>query len=96
VHFAIQKNDSRLRVGQFVNVVVPVDDERSGLAIPRSSIVRAPGGGDMVFEHTSAEIFVPRRVRIEPLDAENVLVSSGVEQGQRIVIQGAELLDHVR
>lgn len=96
VHFAIRKNNASLRVGQFVNVVVPVDEERSGLTIPRASVVRAPGGGDMVFEHANAEIFTPRLVRIEPLDADNVLVSSGLEQGQRIVTQGAELLDHVR
>ena len=53
-------------------------------------------GQDIVFEHVAAELFVPRTVRIAPLDGERVLVSAGLEAGKRIVTQAAELLDHVR
>ena len=44
----------------------------------------------------SAERFEPRAVRTEPLDAERVIVAAGLEPGKRVVVQGAELLDHVR
>ncbi|MET0868967.1 MAG: RND transporter, partial [Pseudorhodoplanes sp.] len=53
-------------------------------------------GQDFVFEHTGAERFEPRPVRSEPLDGERVLIASGIEPGKRVVVQGAELLDHVR
>jgi membrane fusion protein, heavy metal efflux system len=49
-----------------------------------------------VFEHSSAERFEPRSVRVEPLDGERVLVVSGLKAGVRVVTQGAELLDQVR
>ena len=33
---------------------------------------------------------------IEPIDGERVLVASGLDAGRRIVVNGAELIDHVR
>ena len=76
--------------------MVRTEAERPGIAIPRSALVRAANGQDIVFEHAAAELFVPRTVRIAPLDGERVLVSAGLEAGKRIVTQAAELLDHVR
>ena len=35
-------------------------------------------------------------MRTEPLDAERVLIAAGLDPGKRVVVQGAELLDHVR
>ena len=85
-----------MRAGQFVSVLIRTDEERPGIAVPRSSLVRAANGQDIVFEHTAAEIFVPRPVRTAPLDGENVLVTAGLSAGKRIVTQAAELVDHVR
>ena len=96
VHFAIEAPDEALRVGQFVTVVVASGQMRSGIAVPRSALVRAANGVDQVYEKLSAEIFVPRIVRVEALDAEMVLVASGLESGKRVVTQGSELLDHIR
>lgn len=96
VHFAIDGETGGLRAGQFVTVLAETEDERSGLALPRKSIVRGTNGQDVVFEHTSAERFEPREVRVEPLDGERVLVSAGTAPGRRVVTQGAELLDQVR
>ena len=59
-------------------------------------MIRAANGQDFVFEHVSAERFEPRPVRVEPLDGERVLIAAGIDAGKRIVVQGAELLDHVR
>lgn len=96
VHFSVDDGGKGLRAGQFVTVFTETGDERSGIALPRTAVVRAANGQDFVFEHTTAERFVPRPVRIEPLDAERVLVAAGLDPGKRIVVQGAELLDHVR
>jgi cobalt-zinc-cadmium efflux system membrane fusion protein len=96
VHFSVDEGGKDLRAGQFVTVFTETGDERSGIAAPRTSVVRAANGQDFVFEHTTAERFEPRPVRIESLDAERVLIAAGIDPGKRIVVQGAELLDHVR
>jgi membrane fusion protein, heavy metal efflux system len=96
VHFFIDNPPAGLRPGQHVTVLVATDQEKKGIAIPRSSIVRSANGQMVVFEHTTAENFEARPVRVEPLDGDRVLVSSGLGAGQRIVTQGAELLDQVR
>jgi len=96
VHFAIEGDVGRLRAGQFVTVLASTGEEQQGLALPRTAVVRAANGQDIVYEHVSAERFQPRPVRIEPLDGERVLVAAGLAAGKRIVVQGAELLDQVR
>jgi len=96
VHYSIDGPAKGLRAGQFVTVFTETGEQRSGIAVPRTAVVRAANGQDFVYEHTSAERFEPRAVRIEPLDAERALIAAGVEPGKRVVVQGAELLDHVR
>jgi len=96
VQFAVQGAPSGLRVGQFVTVLAGTDTEQTGLALPRAAVVRAGNGQDVVYEHTSAERFETRPVRVEPLDGGRVLVANGVGPGKRVVTQGAELLDQVR
>jgi len=96
VHFSIDGGAKDLRAGQFVTVFTETGVERSGIAVPRTAVIRAANGQDFVFEHTTAERFEPRPVRIEPLDADRVLIAAGIDPGKRLVVQGAELLDHVR
>jgi len=96
VHFSIKDAKPSLRVGQFVTVFANTGEKRTGIAAPRSAVVRAANGQDYVFEHTSAERFEPRPVRTEPLDADRVLIAAGIGAGKRLVVTGAELLDHVR
>ncbi|QDI82408.1 efflux RND transporter periplasmic adaptor subunit [Methylorubrum populi] len=96
VQFAVSGDASGLRVGQFVTVLAGTDTEQSGLALPRSAVVRTGNGQDVVYEHTTAERFEARPVRVEPLDGGRVLVAEGIGPGKRVVTQGAELLDQVR
>lgn len=96
VHFAIEGDPTGLRAGQFVSVLVSTEGKREGIAVPRASVVRNANGQDFVFEHIAPERFIARPVRTEALDGERTLIVAGVQQGQRIVTQGAELLDHVR
>ena len=96
VHFAIEGETKGLRVGQLVTVLAPTGEEVKGLAVPRTSIIRAANGQTVLFEHTAAERFEPRVLRVEPLDAERVLVLDGLQPGKRVVVQGAELLNQIR
>lgn len=96
VNFAIQGDTSGLRLGQFVTVLAPTGDSQTGISVPRASLVRGSNGQDVVYAHVSAERFVPLPVRTEPLDADNVLIASGLAAGVRVVTQGAELLAQIR
>lgn len=96
IHFAIEGDVTGLRVGQFVTVLAETDEGQSGIAVPRTSLVRGSAGQDAVYEHVAAERFQRVPVRIEPLDGERVLISQGLTPGRRIVVQGAELLDNIR
>jgi membrane fusion protein, heavy metal efflux system len=96
VHFAIQGSPKGLRVGQLVTVLATTGEEVRGLAIPRRSVLRSANGQTIVFEHTGAERFEPRIVRVEPLDADRVIVLDGLPAGARVVAQGAELLNQIR
>jgi multidrug efflux pump subunit AcrA (membrane-fusion protein) len=96
IHFAIEGDVSGVRVGQFVTVFAETPDEQKGLAVPRTSVVRTTSGQDAVYEHVAAERFEQRLVRTEPLDGQRVLISQGLSPGKRVVVQGAELIDHIR
>jgi len=96
VHFEIGEAASGLRTGQFVTVHLAGTEERKGIALPRSSVIRTSNGQDVVYAHVAAERFEPKPVRVEPLDGERVLVLDGIGPGVRIATQGAELIDHVR
>ena len=96
VHFSVKGDTSALRAGQFISVLASTQEERSGIALPREAVLRGSNGQSIVYEHTNAERFVIREVRVEPLDGARVLVVSGVDAGKRIVTQGAELLNQIR
>jgi len=96
VHFAVETAAEGLRAGEFVTVFAQTGDGRDGIALPRNAVIRAANGQDFVYEHVSAERFEARPVRTEPLDGERVLIAAGLDAGKRIVVQGAELVAHIR
>lgn len=96
IQFSVEGATRGLRAGQLLTVLASTIDERAGIAVPRTSVLRGPNGQSIVYEHTNAERFLPREVRVEPLDGERVLIVSGIEAGRRIVTQGAELLNQIR
>ena len=96
LQFRIENPPPSLTVGAPVTVIANVAAQESGYALPRTAVVRMPNGGSAVWDHVSAERFVPRPVRLQPLDGGNVLVLAGLKAEQRIVVQGADLLNQVR
>ena len=50
-------------LGQFVTVLVTTNEQKQGIAIPRTGLVRGANGQDFVFEHVAAERFMRRAVR---------------------------------
>ncbi|MGV3741165.1 MAG: efflux RND transporter periplasmic adaptor subunit [Burkholderiaceae bacterium] len=99
IQFRIQSKEttsSSLTVGQPVKVVAQSRTLMPGVAVPAGAIVKNASNQDIVWAHTGAERFEQRPVRYKPLDASTVTVISGLKGGERIVVQGAPLLNQVR
>ncbi len=96
LHFRIEGAPPGLAVGQPVTVLVETPRRTAGIVLPAEAVVRNPEGGQVVYEMPSAERFVPRPVRVQPLDGQRVLVTSGLERGARVVTSGAGLIAQVR
>lgn len=85
-----------LALGQPVTVAAQLAEAVRGLILPRAAMVRAGNGEQVVWRHVEPETFVAAPVRIEPLDASRVLVVAGLRAGERVVVQGAGLVNQVR
>lgn len=96
VHFRIEASSDRLQVGDRVTVYAETADVTTGIGLPRDAVIRGGNGENIVFVHLGPEIFEPRPVRTTPLDGGRVLVVAGIEAGDRVVTQGAELLNQLR
>ena len=83
-------------INQPVKVVLQTRDQVKGFAVPTSALVKSASNQDMVWVHTGAETFVPRPVRVAPLTGSTVSVTDGLKAGDRVVSQGAPLVNQVR
>jgi len=85
-----------LNVGTPVTVTGRSGAAVTGIVLPRAAVAQAPNGQMVVFSHKEPEIFEPRPIRFEPFDATSILVLAGVEAGDKVVVQGAQLVNQVR
>lgn len=83
-------------VGQTVKVLAQTKARKPGIALPINAVVRNTANEAVVWVHDSAEHFVSHKVKIEPLDGNTVLVTNGLNEGERVVVQGASSLAQVR
>jgi cobalt-zinc-cadmium efflux system membrane fusion protein len=100
VHFLVltPKNGklSPLTVGQPVKVVAQSKSTVAGVAVPASAIVKNASNQSIVWIHASAEKFVQKPVRYVSLNASTVTVIDGLKGAERVVVQGAPLVNQVR
>jgi cobalt-zinc-cadmium efflux system membrane fusion protein len=96
ISFEVLDPSPALNVGTPVTIVGRAGAPVTGIIIPRSAIAQAPNGQMVVFRHKDPETFEPKAIRFEPFDSATVLVLAGVERGDKIVVQGAQLINQVR
>lgn len=96
VHFAIEQSPEGLSIGQPVTVLAQSGKPTTGFIFPRDAIVNNSNGETVVWLHLAAERFEPRPVRTMPLDAARVLIASGLDGSERVVVRGADLINQVR
>lgn len=85
-----------LAVGQPVAVTVRTRTAQAGVPVPASALVRSAANTPIVWVKTRAERLEPRPVRTQPLDGARMLVIEGLAGGERVVVDGAPLLNQVR
>jgi RND family efflux transporter MFP subunit len=85
-----------LAVGQPVKVYVQTKDTVLGFAVPTGAVVKNPSNQDIVWVHTAPEVFEARPIRMVALDGARVSVVHGLKAGDRVVTQGAPLINQVR
>ena len=85
-----------LPLGQPVKVQVKLKATAQGLPLPASALVRNTANQVVVWVKTAPERFAARAVRSEPLDGLRVLVTGGLQAGERVVVQGASLIAQIR
>ena len=89
-----------LAIGQPLTVVATLSGPGApllaGVAVPAEAVVRNPANLPIVWVKASAERFQPVAVQAVPLDAQRVLVTQGLSADQRVVVQGASLINQVR
>lgn len=96
LNFRVVNPPPDVAVGAPVVVLLRSRRQVEGIILPAEAVVRSAEGPPVVFEHTSAERFAPRPVRVLPLDGARVVITAGVNPGARIVTQGANLIAQVR
>jgi RND family efflux transporter MFP subunit len=96
LQFQVVDAKAHLNAGALVTVIATSGERATGIVLPRSALAQAPSGQTVVFSHKEPEVFVPRPVRVEPFDSDNVLVAAGIAAGEKIVVNNAPLLNQVR
>ena len=96
VHFAIPEPPAGLNIGQPLNVMTQSGAPVAGLIFPRDAVVRSSNGENIVWLHTAPERFEPKPVRVLPIDATRVIVAAGINEGERVVVRGTDLINQIR
>lgn len=86
----------QLSVGQPLTVVLSTGEVLKGWAVPRTALQKLDTGETAVWVHQSAERFIAQKVSPLPLSADEVVIVSGLHDGDRVVVKAASLLAQVR
>lgn len=96
LRFRIKPPLPPLAVGEPVKVISRIGKRFKAVAVPLGALVRNASGESVVWVHTEAEYFMQKRVHTLPLDGGRVAVTSGLAEGERVVISGAAALAQAR
>lgn len=94
--FRVKSQNAAVAVGQPVKVIAKTSRTAKGVAVPVTALSRNSSGESVVWVHMAPERFIQRRVSAQPLDANTLVVTTGIVGGDRVVSQGSNLLAQVR
>ncbi len=94
--FRVKSANAPVAVGQPLKVIAQTARTVKGAALPQAALVKVSAGETAVWVRDGAERFVLRKVSVAPLDATRAAAISGINNGERVVTEGAGLLAQVR
>ena len=94
--FNVTEPDAALAIGTKVRVVVQTGVPVNGIVLPETAVVRGTNGLELIWVKVGAEQFQPKAVKTEPLGGAEILVTAGLETGNRVVVSGSEFVNQVR
>jgi len=91
LHYQVPNPNGLLRVGMFADVFLETQSSKRAIAIPQQAVV-LENGLPVAFVLIDGETFQKRDLNLGIRDGDWVEVLSGVEEGERVVTQGAFLV----
>lgn len=85
-----------LAAGLPVQITVQTRATLQGFAVPAAALARNPSNQTVVWVKTAPEQYAPRVVQHQPLDGERVMVTAGLQDGERVVVQATNLINQIR
>lgn len=96
VQFRIESPLPLLSVAQPVKVLVQTKQSLAGIRLPNLAVLKGNHNDNLVWIHEQPEYFKPVNVRVQVIDGNQVVVTAGLQAGDRVVVQGATLLNQIR
>ena len=87
---------AQLAAGLPVQVTVQTRETLRGVAAPAEALARNPSNQTVVWVKTAPEQYAPRVVQHQPLDGERVMITAGLQDGERVVVQATNLINQIR
>jgi hypothetical protein len=89
LHYLLPNPERRFQPGQKVTVSVPLHESEAGLVVPYGAILYDIDGGTWVYEASSPQVFVRRRVELARVIADLAVLRRGPPAGTSVVTVGA-------
>lgn len=94
--FKVKNAKTPVAIGQPVKVIAQTTQKIQGAPVALAALVKGSANQASVWVHTAPERFVLRKVTAQALDATQVVVTTGLASGERVVVEGAGLLAQVK
>lgn len=85
-----------LALGQPVGVIVQLKTSTKGYVLPAQAVVRNSVNEPIVWIKSGGERYIPQPIQYRPLDSATVVVTQGLGDENRVVVQGAPLISQIR
>ncbi len=89
LYYEIDNADGRLYPGQKLEVTLTMRSPETSLVVPWAAILFDIHGGEWVFEQTSPQKYIRRRVQVRYVDRDLAVLEVGPLPGTKIVTDGA-------
>jgi multidrug efflux pump subunit AcrA (membrane-fusion protein) len=96
IQFRIEPPLPLLSAAQPVKVFVQTKQKVQGILLPHAAVLKGNQNDSVIWVHDQAEHFKPVQGRVQVIDGSQVVVLTGLQDGDRVVVQGATLLSQIR